>query len=186
MADEIVPVEYRSIPGFPGYRIGDDGTLWSEWGTASLGKGHGTKTIRRSGEWKRIGTCKSHGYYQASLRREGGGFSLIRLHVLLMRVFCGERPDGMHIRHLNGDPSDNRLVNLVYGTASENRADSRRHGTEVVGEKHGNAKLKDEDVRTVRKLLSEGRTHQNIADIYGVSCTLITRISLGQARRFVA
>src|SRR5215472_269740 len=24
-------VDYRDIPGFPGYRVGDDGSIWSAW-----------------------------------------------------------------------------------------------------------------------------------------------------------
>lgn len=47
-----------------------------------------------------------------------------------MLAFVGNRPQDMkHIRHLNGNPLDNRLDNLVYGTPSENAYDRVRHGT---------------------------------------------------------
>lgn len=51
------------------------------------------------------------------------------VHGLVAAAFLGPRPDGLQIRHLNGIPSDCRLVNLAYGTQSENMLDSVRHGT---------------------------------------------------------
>src|SRR5262245_15574121 len=38
------------------------------------------------------------------------------VHHLVLEAFVGPRPSGMEARHLNDDPSDNRLVNLAYGT----------------------------------------------------------------------
>lgn len=38
-------------------------------------------------------------------------------------------PIGFEVRHLNGDSLCNYLANLAYGTPSENRHDSVRHGT---------------------------------------------------------
>ncbi|QBI97752.1 HNH endonuclease [Mycobacterium phage Zeuska] len=51
------------------------------------------------------------------------------VHTLVMEAFVGPRPEGYEIRHLNGNPDDNRLENLQYGTRSENAEDSKAHGT---------------------------------------------------------
>lgn len=50
-------------------------------------------------------------------------------HQLVLVAFVGPRPAGMVSRHLNGDRTDPRLVNLAYGTYAENSADMRLHGT---------------------------------------------------------
>jgi len=50
-----------------------------------------------------------------------------KVHHLVLETFVGIRPVGLVTRHLNGDFTDNRLVNLEYGTQSENRFDSVRH-----------------------------------------------------------
>ena len=42
------------------------------------------------------------------------------VHQLVMEAFAGPRPDGFEVLHLNHEPADNRLVNLKYGTRSEN------------------------------------------------------------------
>ncbi|GAC81679.1 HNH endonuclease [Gordonia malaquae] len=51
------------------------------------------------------------------------------VHRLVMETFVGPCPSGMEVRHLNGEPADNRLENLAYGTRSENVLDSVAHGT---------------------------------------------------------
>jgi hypothetical protein len=51
------------------------------------------------------------------------------VHSLVILAFVGPRPDGEQVRHLNGNPADNRLTNLAYGTQSQNQQDSLRHGT---------------------------------------------------------
>lgn len=51
-----------------------------------------------------------------------------RMHVLVLETFVCPRPPGMHSLHRNGNPSDNRLANLRWGTPSENRYDTVRHG----------------------------------------------------------
>lgn len=50
------------------------------------------------------------------------------IHRLVMVAFCGPCPDGMEVCHNNGDPTDNRLSNLRYGTRSENIYDMVKHG----------------------------------------------------------
>jgi hypothetical protein len=51
------------------------------------------------------------------------------VHELVALAFLGPRPDGLWIRHLDGDPSNNSPSNLAYGTPSENALDMVSHGT---------------------------------------------------------
>lgn len=46
---------------------------------------------------------------------------------MVAAAFIGE--DDRLVRHLDGDPTNNRADNLAYGTVSENQLDSVDHGT---------------------------------------------------------
>lgn len=67
-----------------------------------------------------------------------GGYLIIRfgrnpgsytVHRLVAEAFLGPRPEGLEIRHLDGNPKNCRVSNLLYGTHLENTQDSRDHGT---------------------------------------------------------
>ena len=54
---------------------------------------------------------------------------VLAVHRLVGEAFIGPLPPGMQTRHLDGNPTNNVLTNLAYGTNSENVQDSIRHGT---------------------------------------------------------
>jgi len=51
------------------------------------------------------------------------------VHKLVLLAFVGAAPDKHECLHINGDPADNRLPNLRWGTRSENILDAVRHNT---------------------------------------------------------
>lgn len=54
--------------------------------------------------------------------------TVVLVHQLVLAEFVGPRPTGLVVRHLNGNSRDNRLSNLVYGTAAQNAQDAIAHG----------------------------------------------------------
>lgn len=58
-----------------------------------------------------------------------------RIHAAVMLAFVGPRPPDMEVCHGNGDPADNRLINLRYDTRGANLLDSVRHGTHGMARK---------------------------------------------------
>jgi len=58
-----------------------------------------------------------------------GSRKAFKVHRLVAFAFHGDPKPGEVVRHLNGDFMDNRAVNLVWGTMTENMADRRAHGT---------------------------------------------------------
>lgn len=71
----------------------------------------------------------SAGYYVIRLSKNGKT-SPHRVHRIVAETFIGERGQGLEIRHLDGNPKNNDVSNLKYGTHSENMFDKRGHGTD--------------------------------------------------------
>lgn len=65
------------------------------------------------------------GHQSVVLTKKGGSHCV---HALVLAAFVGPRPPGMDVRHLDGNPANNLLENLAYGTRSENCMDALRHG----------------------------------------------------------
>lgn len=101
------------------------------------------------------------------------------LHRLVMRAFVGECPNGKEVCHNDGNPSNNNLTNLRYGTRQENQDDRKLHGTDNIGIRHPMAKLTEEEVLDIRRLWSFDFTHQEIADYFCVSYDCCWRIING-------
>ena len=91
------------------------------------------------------------------------------VHRLVLEAFVGPRPRNMQCRHLNGDPMDNRLANLKWGTIQENTEDKRRHGTVLRGEDLPASKLTEESARMIRLLVRVGFRREDVALAFGIS-----------------
>lgn len=71
---------------------------------------------------------KRGGYPVVSLVKLGRQRT-VAVHKLLTETFLGSRPAGAEVRHLDGNPLNCKLINLAYGSKSENMWDSVNHGT---------------------------------------------------------
>ena len=114
-----------------------------------------------------------HGY----LIVHPSGFSNRQVHTLVLECFVGVRPPNLEARHLDGDRTNNRADNLVWGTPLENGQDRERHGRTARGSRGGRAKLTEADVRAIR---SRHRprivTFEHLASEFGVSVACIQAI----------
>ncbi len=155
-------VHYADVPGFPGYRVGTDGTVWSCWK-------RGNRPVVM-GDWKELKpTPVECGYRRINIYRNGERFHY-QLHTLILETFVGPCSDGMVCRHFpDRNPANNRLDNLQWGTEVENNADRVVHGTTNRGERCGTAKLTSDDVRDIRRRRGLGESLKSLSLEYGIS-----------------
>lgn len=102
---------WKPIPGYEGrYEVSDLGNV---------------KSFKRSssGHLLRPGRM-SAGHLSVALGRNNSHC----VHKLVLLAFVGPAPVKHECLHINGTPSDNRLVNLRWGTRSENMKDAYAHG----------------------------------------------------------
>lgn len=100
------------------------------------------------------------------------------VHRAVLLAFVGPPVPGQESRHLNGNPADNRLRNLVWGTRVENAGDKQLHGTQRRGEQTRAAKLTEAQVLEIRRRVNS-ETLRALAAEYGVSHTAIRRAANG-------
>ena len=136
----------KTIPGFPDYCVTKDGRIWSKPRKDALG--HNLK-----GKWLKPGIRNNYLFVVLYIDSQGNN---CYIHRLVLETYVGSSK-GMQCRHLDGNPKNNNLENLCWGTYQENHQDSIRHGTNsqcpvFKGEKHPNAKLTNTKVRIIRYL----------------------------------
>ena len=103
---------WKPIPGYEGkYEVSDQGRIRS---FRRNPKGYLLKPGRMP-----------EGHLSVSLGRKNSQC----VHKLVLLAFVGLAPDGHECCHNNGNPADNRLENLRWGTRSENIKDAVKHGT---------------------------------------------------------
>lgn len=173
MAYEETTVEYRDVPGFPGYRVGDDGSVWSICGQGSVGAG---RRLRKT--WKILRASADSGcHLRVTLYRRSAKTQLY-VHRLVLVAFVGPCLSGQEACHNNGIPFDNRLENLRWDSHSENQKDTVRHGVRAIGSAHRSAKLTEAQVVEIReKYAAGGASHRQLAAEYGVAKMQISYIT---------
>lgn len=68
------------------------------------------------------------GHLRVKLSRDGD-YEQGSVHRMVLTAFSGPPPDGHESLHGDGDPTNNNIENLRWGTRSENNLDRVRHGT---------------------------------------------------------
>lgn len=146
-----------SIPLFPDYYIDDVGNVYStKRGTMRIMHPH----------------TRDSGHLVLHLRRNYE-FHTKHIHQLMLDTFVGPCPRGMECRHLDGNPLNNRIDNLVWGTRSENVQDMIGHGTHYTEPR----KVSDSGIRFMHYMKRTKLFRQDeIADYFGISDSLTSMI----------
>jgi hypothetical protein len=112
--------EWRPVVGFPEYCVSSLGRVVSYFRPTK-------PRLLKS-------TRPEKGYPQVVVRNSERRVTR-NVHQLVAEAFLGPAADGQVVRHLDGNPLNNELSNLCWGSYSENLFDSVRHGTHAMARK---------------------------------------------------
>ncbi len=159
-------VEYKPIPGYPGYRAGDDGTIWSCWVRCGA---YGQHVL--SDEWLLLTPDLNNKDLKAryNLKHISGTKHKRSCAYFVLLAFVGPRPEGMEACHNNGKCLDDRKSNLRWDTKLNNENDKLLHGTRPKGSKVNTSKLNDSEVGEILELIAAGERVKDIAEMYDVT-----------------
>jgi hypothetical protein len=172
-SEEMLSLEWRPIPGFPDYEVSEAGDIRR----MRIGKrGHG-----RIGKTLKPWLYSDFGHLQLKLTSADGQKKAICVHQAVALAFHGPKPSPMHeVAHGDGVAWHNHWSNLRWATKEENRADMLLHGTAPIGEKNGAARLSDDQVREIKRLLSTGAKQKDLAKEFTVHKATIQAIAAGR------
>lgn len=133
----------------PDYGVTETGEVWSF-------KRHPPQMLK-------LQKMKRGGYLKVELCT-GGSQKTCRVDHLVLKAHVGDKPEGANAScHWDGNPTNNHVDNLYWGTDSENQIDRLRHGT------HNTVKLTPAIVREIRNTYATGQyTQTALAAEYGL------------------
>lgn len=170
-ADPKTGVCYRTLDfmGYPGYRVGDDGSVWTC--KTFRGKIPDGPTV-----WRRMTVSPNKTGHQRVSLTHAEKRRCNYVHRLVLLAFVGPCPPGYEARHFpDRDTSNNRPSNLRWGTRSENACDRARDGS-LNGEKNGRATTTAVVIRQLRtEYAAGGVTYAELARKHELPLTVVSQ-----------
>lgn len=124
-----------------------------------------------------IGSFIPGGYRWHSVESPGFHGGVLR-HRVIWESVHGTVPIELEINHKDGDTSNNGIANLEATTHVENVVHANRTGLRVYTSGHAGLpkKLTPDLVREIRRLLADGMTQYQTADLVGVTQSAISDV----------
>ena len=166
---------WKDIPGYEGrYQASTHGRIRSVDRVMYRKDGHGGYS-----EWNYKGKLlksrpKESGHLNVCL----GIGNTKKVHRLVLEAFVGPCPSGLECLHADGDPTNNRIENLRWGTRLENRADIRKHA-QLYRRRQGSTWLSEDTIRAIKRDLAapDVPSQKVLARKYGVHHNTINNIN---------
>jgi hypothetical protein len=134
-------------------------------------------------EWRWSGTPRGYGAVWSGGRQTYA-------HRKAYELFVGAIPDGMMVCHKCDNPKCCNPAHLFLGTQKDNMSDCVAKGRLTKGEHHGERngrhKLTEDLVGWIRLFAKNGIPHRHIADLFGVTRSVVSHIKCGRSWRHSA
>lgn len=126
--------------------------------------------------WVFTGATHKFGYGMIN-KSDSKDSDVTTAHAFSWEIEKGPIPEGLSVLHHCDHPPCVRPSHLFIGTHQDNMDDMMAKGRQVCGEKNGNAKLTESQVREIR---DDPRSARKLSGIYGVSHQLVDSIKSGK------
>lgn len=161
--------EWKPVKGFKGlYEVSNKGNVRSV--ARTIIRSDGMKMTYKS---RNLKLQNIFGYYAVSLSNAGKVRSR-QVHRMVAEAFCLKREGCELVCHKNDVPTDNRSVNLYWGTKTSNTIDSIKNGRQLgsPGAAHPRYSITPAKAARIRKLRKNRWTYAAIGNVIG--CSAVT------------
>lgn len=119
------------------------------------------------------------GYLEVALSVNGIANTYLA-HRIICAAFHGPQPSSVSVNHKNYVKTDNRPENLEWMDTKENHRRAVLDGRIRSGCNHYASKLSAEDIKTIRELVTAGKSQAYIGRVVGVHQAVISRVVNGK------
>lgn len=164
----------RNLPikNWGGYSINANGEVFSYWGRTTNLK----MILIKKGKIIANKPLKS-GHVTVTLRKRNNIVKKFLIHRLVAEAFIPNPNNYPYVCHKDGNPKNNKIDNLYWGTQKMNISDTLKHGTRLFGEKCNGAKLNIHKVKLIRLLNRKFNWTQNkLIKLFPISNAQMSRI----------
>ena len=125
----------------------------------------------------------SAGYLGLSLTKAGGKPVSHLIHRLVAEAFLPNPKELRCVNHIDANKKNNHVTNLEWCTFTENYRHAAALGLfpDVRGSRKGSAKLQEDEVFVIKKMIQLGFSNKELAAIFKVSTAPISYIRNNQA-----
>lgn len=172
--------EYRPIADWPGYAVGDDGSVWTAWKRTPLPGKMGTRSYI-SAIWRKLKPWTHRfGYPMVTLSRDKKLWR-VAVHSLVLLCFVGPCPPEMECCHEDDDPKNPALTNLKYGTHQSNMEDAAKRKRMKSGAQHPMVKLTPELTAEIKRRVLRGERKIDIVNALKISRSSVWKVDKGHS-----
>lgn len=177
---------WKPVPGWEGlYSVSSHGNIMSEARSITLRTRWDGEAVRHLPA-KPLRPRDFRGRYKQISFRDGGRVEHWYLHRVVCIAFHGPPPSAGHVvAHNDGNGLNNYAANLRWATYAENTADMAGHGTRLIGDSHPSARIREKDVREIRRR-ADWRLDETFAAALGIKKKTVQNIRLGFKWKHVA
>lgn len=123
--------------------------------------------------------CLASGYGRVGRGGRHGGTG--PAHRVIAEAYLGvPTPEQTQVRHLCGYRACCNPGHLAWGDQAANEADKVRHGLSNRGDRHGMAKLAEEQVREIHYRLKLGESQRSVAERFGIAQQSVSEVATGK------
>lgn len=156
----------------PSHLVLSSGTEERFWSFVDKTPGHGPN----GNCWLFTSQMDKHKYGQFKISR--GKNILAHRYSLILKTGV-DHPD-LCAAHICDVPRCVNPDHLFWATHKENQQDMTRKGRGRIGNRNGRAKLTEQDVIEIKRLLAAGEMQKDVAKQFGVYPTVISKIHIGK------